>query len=209
MGIILQGILGGFSGKVGPVVGAKWKSIDYMRSYVIPSNPNTAGQQTQRTKFSVMVALARQALSIIIQPFWDMFYTDMSGFNKFISLNIGTLDGSNKLVAGSIMAKGTLESIPSIVATYATGTGVVNCVGSGVPTGNGLTTDAVYVVAYDKVSGDIACEVAGENRSNGDWSLTFTAGLTATNVIAWVFCQRGTGSELVVSDSVGDVCAAP
>jgi hypothetical protein len=32
MGKISKGILGGFSGTVGTVVGGKWKGIDYMRS---------------------------------------------------------------------------------------------------------------------------------------------------------------------------------
>ncbi|HEX3025140.1 MAG TPA: DUF6266 family protein [Chitinophagaceae bacterium] len=32
MGTINKGILGGFSGKVGTVIGATWKGIDYMRS---------------------------------------------------------------------------------------------------------------------------------------------------------------------------------
>lgn len=32
MGTIKQGILGGFSGKVGTVVGGTWKGISYMRS---------------------------------------------------------------------------------------------------------------------------------------------------------------------------------
>lgn len=36
MGTIKQGILGGFSGKVGNVVGASWKGIDYIRS--LPSS---------------------------------------------------------------------------------------------------------------------------------------------------------------------------
>ena len=31
MGTIKKGILGGFSGKVGTVVGASWKGISYMR----------------------------------------------------------------------------------------------------------------------------------------------------------------------------------
>ena len=42
MGTISKGILGGFSGKVGTVIGGNWKGIDYMRS--IPasvSNPRT------------------------------------------------------------------------------------------------------------------------------------------------------------------------
>ena len=45
MGIIKKGILGGFSGKVGNVVGASWKGIDYIRS--LPStvrNPRTPRQ---------------------------------------------------------------------------------------------------------------------------------------------------------------------
>ena len=36
MGVISQGILGGVSGKVGNVVGASWKGIDYLR--IKPSN---------------------------------------------------------------------------------------------------------------------------------------------------------------------------
>ena len=32
MGTISKGILGGFSGKVGTVIGGNWKGIDYMRS---------------------------------------------------------------------------------------------------------------------------------------------------------------------------------
>ena len=32
MGIINQGILGGFSGKVGPIVGFRWKSNYYIRA---------------------------------------------------------------------------------------------------------------------------------------------------------------------------------
>ena len=54
MGRIKQGILGGFSGKVGNVVGSSWKGISYMRS--LPQhyhNPNTEGQVEQRTKFKV------------------------------------------------------------------------------------------------------------------------------------------------------------
>ena len=52
MGKISQGVLGGFSGKVGNVIGASWKGIDYMR--IMPANvanPRTQGQIDQRSKF--------------------------------------------------------------------------------------------------------------------------------------------------------------
>ena len=47
MGIINQGILGGFSGKVGPIVGFRWKSNYYIRARAAKvSNPRTPKQQT-------------------------------------------------------------------------------------------------------------------------------------------------------------------
>ena len=46
MGIINQGILGGFSGKVGPIVGFRWKSNYYIRARAAKvSNPRTPRQQ--------------------------------------------------------------------------------------------------------------------------------------------------------------------
>ena len=49
MGIINQGILGGFSGKVGPIVGFHWKSKYYIRARAAKvSNPRTPKQQAER-----------------------------------------------------------------------------------------------------------------------------------------------------------------
>ena len=50
MGIINQGILGGFSGKVGPIVGFRWKSNYYIRARAAKvSNPRTPKQQEPLT----------------------------------------------------------------------------------------------------------------------------------------------------------------
>lgn len=54
MGTIKRGILGGFSGRVGTVVGSTWKEVSYMRALALSvANPRTHKQQTQRGKFSV------------------------------------------------------------------------------------------------------------------------------------------------------------
>ena len=61
MGKIKQGILGGFRGKVGTVVGASWKGIAYMRG--LPQsikNPKTAAQQAQRAFFREVQDLVGQ-----------------------------------------------------------------------------------------------------------------------------------------------------
>ena len=55
MGVISKGILGGFSGLVGTVVGSHWKGIDYMRSK--PTKRSAASysqaQLDQQLKFGV------------------------------------------------------------------------------------------------------------------------------------------------------------
>lgn len=55
MGTYNKGILGAFSGKVGPVVGASWRGKEVMRS--LPKKSNrvaTALQQQQRQKFAMV-----------------------------------------------------------------------------------------------------------------------------------------------------------
>ena len=61
MGKIKQGILGGFKGKVGTVIGASWNGIAYMRG--LPQsikNPKTAAQQAQRAFFAEVQDLVGQ-----------------------------------------------------------------------------------------------------------------------------------------------------
>ena len=54
MGKIRQGILGGFNGTVGTVVGGSWKGMAYMRGKAQSiKNPRTEKQMAQRTKFGM------------------------------------------------------------------------------------------------------------------------------------------------------------
>ena len=61
MGKIKQGILGGFKGKVGTVIGASWNGIAYMKG--LPQSqkdPKTAAQMAQRNYFREIQGLAGQ-----------------------------------------------------------------------------------------------------------------------------------------------------
>ena len=70
MGIINQGILGGFSGKVGPIVGFRWKSNYYIRARAAKvSNPRTPKQQEQRGKFATAFSFLKA-----IKPFIRIGY---------------------------------------------------------------------------------------------------------------------------------------
>ena len=61
MGKIKQGILGGFRGKVGTVIGASWNGISYMRGLAQShKNPKTAAQLKQRSFFKEVQDLVGQ-----------------------------------------------------------------------------------------------------------------------------------------------------
>lgn len=65
MGSINKGILGGFSGKVGSVVGANWRGKDIMRSVPKPSSKEpTEKQVLQRAKFKLAVSFLQPVKSI-------------------------------------------------------------------------------------------------------------------------------------------------
>ena len=61
MGKIKQGILGGFKGKVGTVIGSSWNGIAYMKG--LPQsvrNPRTDAQVQQRNFFKELQGLVSQ-----------------------------------------------------------------------------------------------------------------------------------------------------
>ena len=61
MGKIKQGILGGFKGKVGTVIGSSWNGISYMRGQAQSvRNANTPAQQMQRGFFKDLQTLVSQ-----------------------------------------------------------------------------------------------------------------------------------------------------
>ncbi|MCM1531535.1 MAG: DUF6266 family protein [Bacteroides sp.] len=70
MGTIKQGILGGFKGKVGKVVGSSWKGIPYMKA--LPANvhnPRTPAQTAHRTKFATAMRFLKHFTPIIKQSY--------------------------------------------------------------------------------------------------------------------------------------------
>lgn len=88
MGIINQGILGGFSGKVGPIVGFRWKSNYYIRARAAKvSNPRTPKQQEQRGKFATAFSFLK-TMKPFIRMGYKEFTQDKSAFNAAMSYTL-------------------------------------------------------------------------------------------------------------------------
>ena len=152
MGIIKQGILGGFSGKVGSVVGTSWKGINVMKARPLSvANPKTAAQIAQRSLIGNASKFASEILATIIQPLWNRFASQASGYNDFVSANLSLFaDALPSVIADLEISKGKMAktTIDAAVATGADDDVEVTWTddsGSGFK----LATDIAYVVVID------------------------------------------------------------
>ncbi len=121
MGKISQEILDGISGKVGNVVGASWKGIDYIR--IKPdhvTNPRTVLQVNHRTKFKGVAALAKKVMGSIIRPIFKYSAVKMTGYNLFVQKNIDAfgVDGSIEDFSKLSFSVGSL-SLPENISVIA------------------------------------------------------------------------------------------
>lgn len=89
MATTTQGILGGFSGRLGTVVGYQWNGKWCMRSrpqYI--RNPRTVAQQARRNLFKAEVQLAAAMRWAVCQGFTSIARAHgMTAYNAFVSIN--------------------------------------------------------------------------------------------------------------------------
>ena len=181
MATFKQGILGGFSGKVGGVIGSSWKGIDTMRSQ--PSsvtNPRTNAQVANRSRFKSVSQLAAAMLTTIVKPLNDRFAQKMSGFNDFCQRNADAFDSTGAFIpANLVLSKGKL-SAPADFVQMASGYDEVIIDFSSILSGSfDAFTDKVYGVVIGK-NGDVFGVSSGSaTRADGSVVVPTMAGRTA------------------------------
>ncbi|HET6557602.1 MAG TPA: DUF6266 family protein [Prolixibacteraceae bacterium] len=88
MGTIKQGVLGGFSGKVGTVIGFVRNGVACMRGLATSfTDAHTPAQVEQRAKFSLVVKFLRSMVALLRISYKSAAAT-MSGFNAAVSYTL-------------------------------------------------------------------------------------------------------------------------
>ncbi len=213
MGKISQGILGGFSGKVGNVIGGNWKGIDYMR--IKPANvanPQTEGQVDQRTKFYTVLQFL-QPLKDFVKIGYKNYAIKMTEFNSAMSyiLKNGvaglypdyTIDYANALISRGSLA-GVLNGA---VASSAAGA-IEFTWDDNSDNGNAQTTDKALILAYDKAKGEAIFVTDGAVRTAGDQTLTVPDDFSGDSVECFIAFISADGLSVANSKYVGSVTVA-
>ncbi len=207
MARINSGITGPIYGKVGGIVGFNWKGVNAIRSYAIPANPRTTAQQSERTMFAFIVSVAKLVISTVIHNYWDPFASGMSGWNLFTQKNRATVTSDDDY-ANLQMSFGDLEGPSNLTADYDSSSGTVSfiCESSGL--GNGEDSDSLVLVVIDSANNVAFVSDGDYQRSSDPIEMDIGSGRNASDLHAYAFFHRGSGSDLQVSNSMHCVCGA-
>lgn len=204
MGTIKKGVLGGFSGKVGTVVGASWKGIDYIRSLPANvSNPRTEGQVTQRTKFTVALTFLRPIISYLNVGF-KPYANRQSAYNAAMSYNVnnavtGTFPDFAIDYPNVLVSRGSLLGAEDASATAAAGSITFAWTNnSGV--NDAKETDMAMPLAFNISKGQAVFKTNGAERSTETDVLTIPASWTGDDVELYLGFVSNDG--LLVASSV-------
>lgn len=175
MGTISKGILGGFSGTVGTVIGGSWKGIDYMRSQPLKRTGTfSQSQLEQQAKFKLLVAFLQPLAGLLFISFRD-YAVKMTGFNNAMSYNLRnaitgvypsySIDYSTALVSRGILLN---AGGPAVTATSGT---VKFTWTDNSGAGSAKATDKSILVVYCDELKSVTYTTEGANRSTGEATL--------------------------------------
>ena len=210
MGKISQGILGGFSGKVGNVIGGNWKGIDYMR--VKPAsvaNPKTEGQVDQRSKFSTVLQFL-QPLQGFLKVGFHAYAVKMTEFNSAMSYNVkNAITGEYPDYAidfeSALISRGALTGALNPEAN-SPGLGQVQFNwADNSNDGNASPADKAMVLVYNPEKNEAVYVTDGPERSTGTHTLTVPDNYADDTVHAFIAFINEDGNVVSNSKYVGEV----
>jgi len=204
MGKISQGILGGFSGKVGNVIGGNWKGIDYMR--VKPAsvaNPKSDGQVDQRIRFNLMLKYL-QPLSQFLKIGFKSYAIKMTAFNSAMSYNLnnameGVYPDAYINHEKVLVSRGTLTPALNAIATSTVAGQVVFTWVDNSGEGNASIDDRAMLVVCSPDTSEAVYLTDAANRSALTKTITVPSSFSGKEVNCFLAFSKA--DQSVVSNS--------
>ena len=207
MATFRKGLLGGFSGSVGPVIGSTWKELDVMRSQPGPRKGDpSAAQVDQQSKFALAGSFVNDIKKLLSATIADT--GRMTAYNIALqqilqdaitgTSNAWSIDYSKVLLSEGELMNAFGFSVASAAAgkiswSWQASAGV----------GEDPTDRAVLVV-YSEDLGRAAYTLNGAVRSAGTSSLTIPA-FSGKQVQTWLSFISANGKEIADSVFTGQV----
>ena len=213
MGTIKKGILGGFSGKVGTVVGSSWKGIAYMRS--LPhkvKNPRTEPQLSQRTKFAITLSYLRP-MNGLLRSGWKLYANKQSPINAAMSYTLANaITGTYPdyaLDTGKVMiSRGSLSSAANASATPASGGKIIFAWDDNSGSSSAKQTDKALIAVVNTAKSETVFDTAGAARAETSQSVNLPADWVGETVETYLGFISEDGKEVANSVYLGSLTVA-
>lgn len=185
-----QGILGGFSGKIGTVVGSTWRGKNVLRSAPRKSNkPASVAQQRQRNKFAGVLQFLTPLKKILTETFGATIGSK-SPFNNAMSYHMKeavkqTTDGFQLAYAKVLIGKGGLCGIENPVVQTLPTHGLQVSWDDNSTQGLAYPTDAFLIVAYAPSLQSFTYAMGDSDRETGQGVLNFQESFYGETVHLW------------------------
>lgn len=210
MGTIKKGILGGFSGTVGTVVGANWRGMDVIRSRPKSSGSNpTVAQLMQREKFSLAMKFQNS-----LRAMQSRLYGENSGVKSRVNLAASYLlrevvaeeNGQAVLVMSKvIVTKGEVTGFQNLSVTAATGE-ILNFVWDNNSNETlAKSTDIFCTAIFEEESGVFNVQEGPDERDAQASSVALPASWGGKSVHVYAFLQDATQDKACKSTYLGKV----
>ena len=212
MGTIKQGILGGFSGKVGTVVGSSWKGLSYMRGQAQSvKNPRTAKQMAQRDKFALALSFIRPIQSFIKVGF-KTYAVHQSEFNAAMSYTLknaikGTYPSFTIDYAQAMVSRGSLAK-PLNIQKQNNDNEIAVSWQDNSGTANALDTDFAMLMAYNADKGEAVYDMTSTCRGDEGSSLRYPSDWVGDTVHVYLAFVSEDGTLVSDSEYVGSMTIA-
>lgn len=203
MGLIKRGILGGFTGRVGTVVGSTWKDVSYMRALAISvSNPRTPKQQNQRGKFAMSMNFLH-SITPYVRVGYKTFATNRTAFNAAMSYILRhAITGQAPQLSidyeHALVARGSLMPVFNATATLADGKVTLKWKDNS-RMGDALPTDLAMPLAYNKERGLAIYDLELATRADGTAQLVLPDNWTDQPLAIYLAFRSADGSRVTNS----------
>lgn len=189
MGTIEKGILGGFSGKVGTVVGGTWKGIEYMRSKSNRRNFVASQKQLEQQQKFALIMRFLQPMAALLEVSFKDYAIRKTGINSAFSYNYdnaitGAFPDYAVDYSKALVCRGLLPNAAGPVVTSGAG-GILTWSWADNTGGAAQATDQCILVAYCPAMKQVIYTTNGGMRSDltGDLNVvTFSGQLVETYI---------------------------
>lgn len=203
-----KGILGAFSGTIGPVVGASYRGKDVMRSRPKKSSkPATEPQIIQRAKFAKAIQFLTPA-NAILADYYGTPSGSKSRFNMamsyYVTVAINYELGEAVVDYTKVMyAKGSLLNVQNLIGQAAAGAILeltwINNSGQG----EAKATDKMMVVVVERATQDYEFFLNVDTRDSGNSSISLPMYLTGAEIEVYAFMASADGKINSTSQHLG------